>query len=86
MRKCDARQYSDLQVDRALDAFENSPFLYRRRAAKDGYEVIEMTNVDWREVITDDQKIRWTGKSYDTAKQVCDRLAFRFALAEMEKP
>lgn len=47
-------QPSDAMVEAIAD--DETPFIRRRKADKSGYEVMELKNDDWREVISNDME------------------------------
>tara|TARA_R110001599_G_scaffold349173_1_gene577081 strand:- start:816 stop:1040 length:225 start_codon:yes stop_codon:yes gene_type:complete len=59
----------------------DSKFIARRSIDKSHYEVIEMMNDDWREVVTDDQKVRGEFATYEEAETVQRQLHVRHILS-----
>lgn len=66
-----------------IDAiFGESPFVARRKIDKSGYEVVEQTNEDWREVIgTDDDFKHWCDfTTFEEAQVIQRRFHVRWVL------
>ena len=76
----DKMQITDEQIDAIYD---ESPFIARRRMDKSGYEVVQMMNDDWREVITNDPpKHCGYFATYEDAETAQRRLHVRWVLSD----
>jgi len=71
-------QITNEQIDEIFS--RNSKFIARRSEEKTHYEVVEMMNDDWRDVITDDQEVRGIFPTYEEAETVQRQLHVRHAL------
>lgn len=69
---------TDEQIDEIFD--RNSKFIARLAMDKSHYEVVEMMNDDWREIISDDQQVHGKFATYEEAKAVQRRLHTRYVL------
>lgn len=69
---------TDEQIDELFNL--DSKFIARRAIDKSGYEVVEMMNDDWREVITDAKEVRGTFDTYEKAEVMQRRLHVRWVL------
>lgn len=69
-------------TDEQIDDFfnRNSKFIARRDINKQHYEVVEMMNDDWREVINDNQVVRATFDNFEDAQITQRRLHVRHIL------
>jgi hypothetical protein len=67
------------QIDRIFS--RNSKFIARRALDKSHYEVVEMMNEDWEDVITDDQEVRSKFATYEEAETLQRRLHVRWILS-----
>ena len=70
-------------TNKQIDEFfsGNSKFIARRAMDKTCYEVVEMMNDDWREVIDDPQEVRGTFGTYEEAETLQRRLHVRWVIA-----
>ena len=74
-------QLTDEQIDRI---YGPSKFVTRLSTDKSGYEIVEMMNDDWPDVITDEQEVRGRFDTYDEAETVRLRMHVRFVLRDAE--
>lgn len=69
---------TDEQIDEIFS--RNSKFVARRSLDKSQYEVVEMMNDDWREVIADGQEVRGKFDTYEEAETLQRQLHVRYVL------
>jgi hypothetical protein len=71
-------------TEEMLDAMsqDETPFVCRRKMDKSGYEVVRADNVDWREVISDEQTVVFEGSS-DESQAYCRSATLHWRYGEM---
>lgn len=62
---------------------DETPYQWRRKNDKSGYEVVRMDNADWREVISDEQTVVFESLVSDEARGYCEQIQFSHRYAAM---
>lgn len=64
-------------------AWEEHPYIFRRKMDKSGYEIVEQKHPDWREVIAEPMERVFESASSDEAEAVFEKLiaAYRWSAA-----